>query len=186
MCFHIVHIQYPAFIDVCYLQLANQETLTLPGHLVSPLLPTGPWMSNESVNVHWGTLLRLLSEGASVLLSFTFTPFGYSEFSHCHLSRHFWARSMKGFTKVKPNQVKRGILISKKGFSSDGLSYTPNEANRYKDMRGSVAVFEFILNVKYQRNDAVQLWHQLQCTNNLANLYRCHFGTHPASIFCIH
>ena len=163
-----------------------RRRLLFPGtwsHLCFPWVrecPMNLWMFTEVL------YCVCYSEGASVLLSFTFTPFGYSEFSHCHLSRHFWARSMKGFTKVKPNQVKRGILISKKGFSSDGLSYTPNEANRYKDMRGSVAVFEFILNVKYQRNDAVQLWHQLQCTNNLAHLHRCHFGTHPASIFCIH
>ena len=47
-------------------RLAKQETLTPPGHLVSPLLCMGPWMSTV-VFYCW-----YHSDGASVLLYFTF------------------------------------------------------------------------------------------------------------------
>ena len=46
-------------------RLAMQETLTPPGHLVSPLVCRGPWMS--TVVCCW-----CHSDGASVLLYFTF------------------------------------------------------------------------------------------------------------------
>ena len=47
-------------------RLAKQETLTPPGHLVSPLVYRGPWMSTV-VLYCW-----CHSDGASVLLYFTF------------------------------------------------------------------------------------------------------------------
>ena len=47
-------------------RLAKQETLTPPGHLVSPLVCRGPWMSTV-VHYCW-----CHSDGASVLLYFTF------------------------------------------------------------------------------------------------------------------
>ena len=47
-------------------QLAKQETLTPPGHLVSPLVFRGPWMSTV-VLYCW-----CHSDSASVLLYFTF------------------------------------------------------------------------------------------------------------------
>ena len=47
-------------------RLANQETLTPPGHLVSPLVCRGPWMSTV-VLYCW-----CHSDSASVLLYFTF------------------------------------------------------------------------------------------------------------------
>ena len=50
-------------------RLAKQETLTPPGHLVSPLVCKGPWMSNV-VLYCW-----CHSDSASVLLYFTFTLF---------------------------------------------------------------------------------------------------------------
>ena len=46
-------------------RLAKQETLTLPGHLVSPLVCRGPWMSTV-VPYCW-----CHSDSASVLLYFT-------------------------------------------------------------------------------------------------------------------
>ena len=69
-----VHIQCQAFIYTLSLcrghswrvRLAKQETLTPPGHLVSPLVCRGPWMST--------VVLYCLchSDSASVLLYFTF------------------------------------------------------------------------------------------------------------------
>ena len=69
-----VHIQYQAFIYTLSLccghswrvRLAKQETLTPPGHLVSPLLCRGPWISTV-VLYCW-----CHSDSASVLLYFTF------------------------------------------------------------------------------------------------------------------
>ena len=68
-----VHIQCQASIYTLSLcrghswrvRLANQETLTPPGHLVSPLVCRGPWMSNV-VLYCW-----CHSDSASVLLYFT-------------------------------------------------------------------------------------------------------------------
>ena len=69
-----VHIQCQASIYTLSLcrghswrvRLAKQETLTPPGHLVSPLVCRGPWMSTV-VLYCW-----CHSDGASVLLYFTF------------------------------------------------------------------------------------------------------------------
>ena len=68
-----VHIQCQAFIYTLSLcrghswrvRLAKQETLTPPGHLVSPLVYRGPWMSTV-VLYCW-----CHSDSASVLLYFT-------------------------------------------------------------------------------------------------------------------
>ena len=68
------HIQYQAIIYTLSLcrghlwrvRLAKQDTLTPPGHLVSPLVCRGPWMSTV-VLYCW-----CHSDGASVLLYFTF------------------------------------------------------------------------------------------------------------------
>ena len=68
-----VHIKYQASIftlSLCRghswrMRLAKQETLTPPGHLVSPLVCRGPWMSTV-VLYCW-----CHSDGASVLLYFT-------------------------------------------------------------------------------------------------------------------
>ena len=67
-----VHIQFQAFIFTLSLcrghswrvRLAKQETLTPPGHLVSPLVCRGPWMSTV-VLYCW-----CHSDSASVLLYF--------------------------------------------------------------------------------------------------------------------
>ena len=69
-----VHIQCQASIyapSLCRrhswrVRLAKQETLTPPGHLVSPLVCRGPWMSTV-VLYCW-----CHSDGASVLWYFTF------------------------------------------------------------------------------------------------------------------
>ena len=69
-----VHIQFQASIytlSLCrghswQVRLAKQETLTPPGHLVSPLVCRGPWMSTV-VLYCW-----CHSDSASVLLYFTF------------------------------------------------------------------------------------------------------------------
>ena len=69
-----VHIQCQAFIytlslcrgDVWLVRLEKQETLTPPGHLVSPLVCRGSWMSTV-VLYCW-----CRSDSASVLLYFTF------------------------------------------------------------------------------------------------------------------
>ena len=69
-----VHIQCQASIltiTLCrghswLVRLAKQETLTSPGHLVSPLVCRGPWMSTM-VLYCW-----CHSDGASVLLCFRF------------------------------------------------------------------------------------------------------------------
>ena len=69
-----VHIQCQASIYTLSLcrghswrvRLAKQETLTPPGHLVSPLVYRGPWMSTV-VLYCW-----CHSDSASVLLYFTF------------------------------------------------------------------------------------------------------------------
>ena len=69
-----VHIQCQAFIytlPLCHghswrVRLAKQETLTPPGHLVSPLVCRGPWMSTV-VLYCW-----CHGDSASVLLYFTF------------------------------------------------------------------------------------------------------------------
>ena len=69
-----VHIQCQASIYTLSLcrghsrrvWLAKQETLTPPGHLVSPLVCTGPWMSTVVFN-YW-----CHSDSASVLLYLTF------------------------------------------------------------------------------------------------------------------
>ena len=71
-----VHIQRQASIYTlslcrgysCWVRLAKQETLTPPGHLVSPLVCRGPWMSTV-VLYCW-----CHSDDASVLLYFTFLP----------------------------------------------------------------------------------------------------------------
>ena len=52
-------------------RLAKQETLTPPGHLVSPLVYRGPWMSTV-VLYCW-----CHSDSALVLLYFTFSTFSY-------------------------------------------------------------------------------------------------------------
>ena len=49
-------------------QLAKQETLTPPGHVVSPLVCRGPWMSTVVLNCWYH------SDSASVLLCFTLDP----------------------------------------------------------------------------------------------------------------
>ena len=69
-----VHIQCHAFINIFSLcrghswrlRLAKQDTLTPPGHLVSPLLCRGPWISTV-VLYCWCHL-----DSPSVLLYFTF------------------------------------------------------------------------------------------------------------------
>ena len=69
-----VHIQFQASIYTLLLcrghswqvRLAEQETLTPPGHLVSPLVCRGPWMSTVVL------YCRCHSDGASVLLYFIF------------------------------------------------------------------------------------------------------------------
>ena len=69
-----VHIQRQASISSFSLcsghswrvQLAKQETLTPPGHLVSPLFCRGPWMSTVVLYCWYH------SDNASVLLYFTF------------------------------------------------------------------------------------------------------------------
>ena len=73
----LIHIQCQASIYTLSLctgyswrvRLAKQETLTPPGHLVSPLVCRGPWMST--------VLLYCLchSDSASVLLYFTLITF---------------------------------------------------------------------------------------------------------------
>ena len=69
-----IHIQCQASIlilSLCrghswWVQLAKQETLTPPGHLVSPLVCRGPWMSSVLL------YCRCHSDSVSVLLYFTF------------------------------------------------------------------------------------------------------------------
>ena len=69
----IFHIQCQASIDTLSLcrghswrvRVAKQETLTPPGHLVSPLVCRGPWMSTAVLH-RW-----CHSDSASVLLYFT-------------------------------------------------------------------------------------------------------------------
>ena len=56
-------------------RLAKQETLTPPGHLVSPLVCRGPWMSIVVLYCWWH------SDDASVLLYFTFISIKQEEFS---------------------------------------------------------------------------------------------------------
>ena len=83
-----VHIQCQASIYTLSLccghswrvRLAKQETLTPPGHLVSPLLCRGPWISSV-VLYCW-----CHSDSASVLLYFTCMPWLY-HFSY-HLGPH--------------------------------------------------------------------------------------------------
>ena len=55
-------------------RLAKQETLTPAGHLVSPLVCRGPWMSTV-VLYFW-----CHSDSASVLLYFTFVQYNYAPF----------------------------------------------------------------------------------------------------------
>ena len=72
-----VHIQFQASIytlSLCrghswQVRLAKQETLTPPGHLASPLVCSGPWMSNM-VLYCW-----CHSDSTSVLLYFTLKCF---------------------------------------------------------------------------------------------------------------
>ena len=78
----LVHIQCQASIYTLLLclghsrrvRLAKQETLTPPGHLVSPLICRGPWMSTV-VLYSWCN-----SDSASVLLYFTCRWFYYQFF----------------------------------------------------------------------------------------------------------
>ena len=78
-----VHIQCQASIFTLSLcsghswrvRLAKQETLTPPGHLVSPLVCRGPWMSTV-VFYCW-----CHSDSASVLLYFTLKPILCPNFS---------------------------------------------------------------------------------------------------------
>ena len=60
-----LHI-YTLVVSRAFMRLAKQETLTPPGHLVSPPVCRGPWMSTV-VLYCW-----CHSDGASVLLYFTF------------------------------------------------------------------------------------------------------------------
>ena len=79
-----VHIQCHASIYTLSLcrghswrvRLAKQETLTPPGHLVSPLVCRGPWMSTV-VLYCW-----FHSDSASVLLYFTWIKFIYVHMIH--------------------------------------------------------------------------------------------------------
>ena len=81
-----VHIQCQASIYTLSLcrghswrvRLAEQETLTPPGHLVSPLVCRGPWMSTV-VLYCW-----CHSDGTSVLLYFTFDS-EHRELSSCQV-----------------------------------------------------------------------------------------------------
>ena len=75
-----VHIQCQASIYTLSLcrghswrvRLAKQETLTPPGHLVSPLVCRGPWMSTVVLYCWYH------SDSASVLLYFTYGTKGFN------------------------------------------------------------------------------------------------------------
>ena len=87
-----VHIQFQASIYTLSLcrghswrvWLAKQETLTPPGHLVSPLVSRGPWMSTV-VLYCW-----CHSNSASVLLYFTFHVIEYGVFLLIMTHSTFW------------------------------------------------------------------------------------------------
>ena len=87
-----VHIQFQASIytlSLCrghswQVWLAKQETLTPPGHLVSPLVSRGPWMSTV-VLYCW-----CHSDSASVLLYFTFHVIEYGVFLLIMTHSTFW------------------------------------------------------------------------------------------------
>ena len=82
-----VHIQCQAPIYTLSLcrghswrvRLAKQETLTIPGHIVSPLVRRGPWMFSVVLYCwcHSDSALVLLY---FTLISFRFTPFYFVSF----------------------------------------------------------------------------------------------------------
>ena len=91
----LVHIQCQASIytlSLCrghswWVRLAKQETLTPPGHLVSPLVCRGPWMSTV-VLYCW-----CHSDSASVLLYFTYKDLKEKEHLHGIISTWSMSRS---------------------------------------------------------------------------------------------
>ena len=109
-----VHFQYQASIytlSLCHghswrVRLAKQETLTPPGHLVSPLVCRGPWISTAVL------YCRCHSESASVLLYLTSLysnkfPFCWSihiknplrneQCTGCESTHAFWTLCNVGF-----------------------------------------------------------------------------------------
>ena len=73
-------------------RLAKQETLTPPGHLVSPLVCRGPWMSTV-VLYFW-----CHSDSASVLLYFTFEYGGnWRRYSLSFIHKIAWKLDFKCF-----------------------------------------------------------------------------------------
>ena len=97
-------------------RLAKQETLTPPGHLVSPLVCRGPWMSTV-VLYYW-----CHSDSASVLLYFTFP--------------YYWMIYLTVSAKCHFNILQNGVYIS-----VEVPFYTPvfrRDVLWYGDVRPSV------------------------------------------------
>ena len=82
-------------------RLAKQETLTPPGHLVSPLVCRGPWMSTV-VLYCW-----CHSDSASVLLYFTYYP----NFGGFHRTLHRVRLANRGRLLRTPGPVAFGTCI---------------------------------------------------------------------------
>ena len=76
-------------------RIAKQETLTPPGHLVSPLVCRGPWMSTVVL------YCLCYSDRASVLLYFTLTIF----------SSNFWASLFVPFLQAELTHGKHDDII---------------------------------------------------------------------------
>ena len=120
----LVHIQCQASIytfSLCRghswrMRLAKQETLTPPGHLVSPLVCRGPWMSTV-VLYCW-----CHSDSASVLLYFTLVCYGESPSDTIHQTVDLkkWSKGRRisdylQYSKSKIEKVPRDIQGEKSG-----------------------------------------------------------------------
>ena len=89
------------------MRLAKQDTLTPPGHMVSPLVCRGPWMSTV-VLYCW-----CHSDSASVFLYFTFV-WKYC-IDGCNKLRMQWTDAMKG--------IDRKLIMGVISYSTDTLIF---------------------------------------------------------------